>query len=60
MFPFRNSVLLGLILLVFRPQCHGQDSLRYEDYFQNDTLRFELFLVGNKNELTVVPGRVVQ
>ena len=60
MFPCRNAVLLGLILLVFRPQCHGQDSIRYEDYFHDDSLRFELFLFGNKNELKVVPGRVVQ
>ncbi|MFM8398144.1 MAG: M64 family metallopeptidase, partial [Pirellula sp.] len=57
---FRNLAWLGLILLVYRPLCLGQDSIRYEDYFQDETLRFELFLFGNKNELKVVPGRVVQ
>jgi hypothetical protein len=57
---FRNLAWLGLILLVYRPLCLGQDSIRYEDYFQDETLRFELFLFGNKSELKVVPGRVVQ
>lgn len=48
------------ILLALGLPCFSQESIDYEDYFQKESLRFELFLVGNKTELKVVPGQVVQ
>lgn len=52
--------LLMHILLALGLPCFSQESIDYEDYFQKESLRFELFLVGNKTELKVVPGQVFQ
>jgi hypothetical protein len=60
MFRFRIRCILGLFLFVQGFYCHAQSPIDYEKYFQNESLRLELFLFGNKDELKVVPGRVVQ
>ena len=51
---------LFLLALAISSPSLGQEAIQYDSYFQNEALRFELFLFGSKTDLKVVPGRVMQ
>jgi len=52
--------LIGLWMIAMSRLCLGQEVVEYENFFQEESLRFELYLFGNQSELKVVPSRVVE
>jgi len=55
--------LLRILLIwwsIVSMECHAQDSIAYDAFFQDQALRIELFLFGTGSDLKVVPGKIVQ